>query len=190
MDGDAIGGAVDLITKRVPNVCLFNGTLGAGYNDIADDGISQYNLAWGDRAGTEERFGYLISGNYLETDRGSDNPDSEASFPERPDAAFPGQAEWVGNLALSYEKAGFSGRLSANHHDDYLFEVGGEPEVDTFVDAHTQLDFAASQSLTRRLRLHLEVINLTDSRTVSTRASPIARSRRSTTRGGARSASR
>ena len=88
--------------------------------------------------------------------------DSSAQLAGRPDFDLVGQSDSSGNLALSYEKAGFSGRLSLNHHDDYILEVGGEPASDLFVDDHQQLDFSASQRITSKLRIFLELINLTD----------------------------
>ncbi len=88
--------------------------------------------------------------------------DSEADFPDRPSTRLQGQADLLGNLAVSYEKGGFSGRLSLNYHDDYILEIGDDPSEDMFVDEHTQLDFSASQRINDRFRLYLELINLTD----------------------------
>lgn len=88
--------------------------------------------------------------------------DSEATFPEREDSRFPGQAESVYNLSLSYERAGFSGRVSFNYHGEYLDEVGSGPESDIWVDDHFQIDFSARQRLTDKLRLFVELINLDD----------------------------
>ena len=88
--------------------------------------------------------------------------DSEATFPERADSRFPGQAELVYNLALSYERGRFSGRISLNHHGEYLDEVGDGPEEDIWVDEHTQIDLSANVRLSDSLRVYLELINLND----------------------------
>ncbi|MEM7587788.1 MAG: TonB-dependent receptor [Acidobacteriota bacterium] len=88
--------------------------------------------------------------------------DSEATFPERADSRFPGQAETVYNVALSYERRGFSGRISFNFHGEYLQEVGSGPESDIWIDEHFQIDFSASQRITDQLRLFVELINLDD----------------------------
>lgn len=90
--------------------------------------------------------------------------DSEAEFPDREGkkATLPGQSESLGNASLSYEKRGFSGRLSLNFHGKYIDQVGEAPAEDVYYDDHVQLDFSASQRLTARLRLYLELINLTD----------------------------
>ncbi|MEM8964058.1 MAG: TonB-dependent receptor [Acidobacteriota bacterium] len=88
--------------------------------------------------------------------------DSEAAIPERDDTLFPGQADTVYNLSLSYEKYGFSGRVSLNYHSEYLSEVGGDEASDIFIDERTQLDLSFSQQVTSKVRLYLDVLNLTD----------------------------
>jgi TonB-dependent receptor len=90
--------------------------------------------------------------------------DSEAVFPDREgDAApLPGQSRHVGNVALSYEKAGFSGRVALNFHGKYIAEVGEEAAGDVYYDTHVQLDLAASQRIAKGLRLFVEMNNLTN----------------------------
>jgi TonB-dependent receptor len=94
-------------------------------------------------------------GNYTFTD-------SEAVFPDREgeQASLPGQSRHVGNVALSYEKGGFSGRVALNFHGKYVSEVGDEAAADVYYDDHVQLDLAASQRITKGLRLFVEVNNL------------------------------
>lgn len=89
---------------------------------------------------------------------------SEADLPGRIgiDSDLPGQAQNVFNFAVSYEKAGFSGRISWNFHDEYLSEVGGAPSEDIFIDDHLQLDLFLSQRITKNVRFFAEIINLTD----------------------------
>lgn len=90
--------------------------------------------------------------------------DSEATFPDREGdkATLPGQSETLGNVALSYEKAGFSARLSYNFHGKYIAEVGETAAEDIYYDDREQVDFIASYTMKNGLRLSLEVINLTD----------------------------
>ena len=88
--------------------------------------------------------------------------DSEASYPGRERTRLQGQADEVANLALSYEKGPFSGRLSLNIAGDYIAEVGDEPSEDVFVDDHEQLDFSVRLQVHRRVSLALDVINITD----------------------------
>jgi outer membrane receptor protein involved in Fe transport len=88
--------------------------------------------------------------------------DSTATLPGREDLSdrLPGQAESVGNFALAYEKYGFTGRLSLNYHDDYLYEVGEGPIEDVYIDKHFQIDLSLSQRIASQWRLFAEIINL------------------------------
>ena len=85
--------------------------------------------------------------------------DSEANFLGRT-ATLPGQSEHSGNLAISYEKYGFSGRVSFNFHGKYLEEVGESAEEDIFINDHVQMDLSASQRITSQMRAFVELINL------------------------------
>jgi TonB-dependent receptor len=89
--------------------------------------------------------------------------DSEATYPDRDDTTtLPGQAESVGNLALSYEKGFFSGILSYNKSGKYISEVGGDPKDDIYYDDHEQLDLQTQFRLTSAWALYLQLYNLTD----------------------------
>ncbi len=87
--------------------------------------------------------------------------DSEARYTGRPDTRLPGQADTVVNFALSYERSGFSGRLSYNLTSDWILEVGGDASEDQIVDDHGQLDLSLRQSF-GKWSLLLDVINLGD----------------------------
>ncbi len=89
---------------------------------------------------------------------------SRAEFPDRlgEEATLPGQSKHVGNVALTYEKAGFSGRVALNFHGRYVSEVGATAATDVYYDDHAQLDVAASQRVVSGLRLYVEVNNLTN----------------------------
>ncbi len=88
--------------------------------------------------------------------------DSKSSYPGHPDSPLPGQAQNIGNLALTYEKAGFSGRVSVNYNGKAIFFVGTEGLADQFVDNHTQLDVSAQQQIGQKVAVFLEVNNLTN----------------------------
>jgi TonB-dependent receptor len=90
--------------------------------------------------------------------------DSEAEFPGREgaEASLPGQSRHVGNLALSYEKGGFLGRLALNFHGKFISEVGEEASQDRYYDDHVQLDLTASQGIGKRVRIFLDLLNLTN----------------------------
>ena len=73
MDGDAIGGTVNLVTKRAPENPRLATTLASGYNELVEDSISSANFTWGQRFGDGKETGLIVSGSALETNRGSDN---------------------------------------------------------------------------------------------------------------------
>lgn len=73
MEGDAMGGNVNFITRTAPDDQVFTVSLGTGYNEKAD-GSSGYNanVLWGDRL-FDDRFGYLINATAWERDWATDN---------------------------------------------------------------------------------------------------------------------
>jgi len=73
---------------------------------------------------------------------------------------LPGQAENTWNLAVSYEKFGFSGRFSMSYNGKFTEEVGEDAAHDRIYKDHLQMDFSASQKLYKGLELYLEFINL------------------------------
>lgn len=88
---------------------------------------------------------------------------SEAELAGRDEKiTLPGQAEHVGNVALSYEKYGFSGRVALNFSGAFISEVGEEAADDIYYDEHVQLDVSLSQRITENIRVFADLINLTD----------------------------
>lgn len=93
--------------------------------------------------------------------------DSEADYPTRPGEKirFVGQSDRVGNVALTYEKAGLFVRLALNFRSERLREdetIGGDETEDLWVDDFAQLDFTARYRLNRNWEVFAEVLNLTD----------------------------
>jgi len=87
---------------------------------------------------------------------------SNANYTTRADTQLQGQAQSTGNVALIFEKSGFSGRLSLNYNGKSLFEVGKSAANDLYVDDHMQLDFSSQLDLSKHVTLFLEAINLTN----------------------------
>lgn len=75
---------------------------------------------------------------------------------------LPGQTENVANLALSYEKYGFSGRLSMNYAGAFIDQIRSEEGEDRIYDERLQLDLSASQEVGRGLQVFVEALNLTN----------------------------
>jgi len=88
--------------------------------------------------------------------------DSKAKFPGRTgeDASLPGQAKHIANFALSYEKAGFLGKVSMNMHGKYIDEVGETKADDIFYDNHVQWDISASQRIHPKISIYMDMLNL------------------------------
>ena len=89
--------------------------------------------------------------------------DSNARYPDRTtDSTLPGQSKHLGNVALWYEKHGFSAKTSLNFHGKYIDAVGGDALEDVYYDNHTQLDISVSQQLMKRIKIYADALNLTN----------------------------
>jgi len=96
--------------------------------------------------------------------------DSDADLEDR-SISLPGQSEEMGNLALQYERGGFSVRVSGNLQGEYILEVGDDASEDVWVDEHLQWDLSASYRY-RGMRFYLEALNLTDEKYVVYEGTP------------------
>lgn len=102
--------------------------------------------------------GMLVSANVTWTH-------SEATLPFRDDKlALPRQSDRIGNVALGYEKYGFSGRISATYRSAFLDSVEefDDPGFDRYADSHLQIDFTGGYQITDAARLYVNVVNITD----------------------------
>ncbi|MCV6631030.1 MAG: TonB-dependent receptor [Flavobacteriaceae bacterium] len=84
MDGDALGGSVNLVTRTSPEQFRFSATLGSGINFIHDKRILNGSFLVGDRT-ENKKFGWMIGASLHDSDFGSDNiefewDDSEDAF--------------------------------------------------------------------------------------------------------------
>ena len=76
--------------------------------------------------------------------------------------SLPGQAENVANFALSYEKRGFTSRISLNYAGSFIDEIRETSESDRYYDERFQLDVSASQKISNGFSVFAEVMNLTN----------------------------
>jgi TonB-dependent receptor len=88
--------------------------------------------------------------------------DSEAELPNGRSAALQGQSDHVGNLALSWERGGFTSQVSLNYHDDYVLEYADDAFEDIWVDNHLQLDLSAALRVLDTGTIFGELVNLTN----------------------------
>jgi TonB-dependent receptor len=84
MDADAIGGAVNLITRAAPYETRISGTLGAGYNVLAEEPTFNGSLILGDRF-FNDKLGVIASASYFDNSLGSDNLEAEWTYDDAND---------------------------------------------------------------------------------------------------------
>ncbi len=72
MDADAIGGSVNLVTRKAPNDRRLSGTAASGVNLLTEKPIWTGALIYGDRF-VNNKLGLIVSGSYNNHDFGSDN---------------------------------------------------------------------------------------------------------------------
>ncbi len=76
MDGDAIGGAINLVTKNTPNKRVFNATVGTGYGAVSQKMFMNLGLTYGERF-FNNKLGIMVAGSYQYAPNGSDNTEFE-----------------------------------------------------------------------------------------------------------------
>lgn len=76
MDGDAIGGSINLVTKNSPYRRVLSATAGSGYGWISDKMQLNLGLTYGDRF-FNNKLGVLAAVSYMNTPAGSDNTEFE-----------------------------------------------------------------------------------------------------------------
>src|ERR1700692_985441 len=89
MNGDAIGGSVNLVTKKAgdrPTLSLYG--LG-GFTPIADTRkVYEFGGTAGSRFGVQKRLGVMVSGSYYYHGRGIDDIEPVPGLPQQPDGSF------------------------------------------------------------------------------------------------------
>lgn len=79
MDADAIGGSVNMVTRSAfdsdRRIARFSG--GSGYSDLMGKPMYQGDFVFADRFGMKKNIGITLSGNYYQSNRGSDNNELE-----------------------------------------------------------------------------------------------------------------
>ncbi|NER81023.1 MAG: TonB-dependent receptor [Leptolyngbya sp. SIO1D8] len=80
---------------------------------------------------------------------------------ERP-GAIPGQPDLTANIALGYEKGGFSGRVSVILQDQSFDELGTQELKDTFTNFSARWDATVKQDINDRFQVFLNWNNITN----------------------------
>lgn len=76
MDGDAIGGSINLVTKSTPYKRVINATLGSGYNVVSQDAQINAGFTYGDRF-FNDKLGMMVALSYQNAPIGSDDVEFE-----------------------------------------------------------------------------------------------------------------
>lgn len=101
MDADAIGGAVNLVTRSAPSTRRISGTLGTGYNLVAEKPSLNGSIILGDRM-ADDKFGVIFSASYFDNNLGSDNVEAEWTYDDANDndQFDAGEKEWAEELQI------------------------------------------------------------------------------------------
>ncbi len=125
MDADAIGGSVNLVTRAAPYAQRISGTIGGGYNILAEEPTFNGSLIFGDRI-ANNKLGIILSGSYFDNNLGSDNIEAEWTYDDVNDnGSFEeGEALWPEEIQIrqyylqrirqSYS-ASLDYKINANH---------------------------------------------------------------------------
>ena len=93
---------------------------------------------------------------------GEDDLSVFASTDEEESIPLPGQAKHTANVALFYDSKRFFARATANYQDNFLFQLGADPDLDEYYGAALRLDFNSNYQLTEYLNVFLDALNLTN----------------------------
>jgi TonB-dependent receptor len=126
MDADAIGGAVNLVTRSAPYDRRMSFTLGSGYNILASKPIYNGAFILGDRF-FDNKLGVIASGSYYNHQLGSDNFEAEWDYMDddkKDGSAFAEEIQirqyYLQRIRQSYSLS-LDYKLNANHT---LFATG------------------------------------------------------------------
>ncbi|PZT86316.1 MAG: TonB-dependent receptor [Citromicrobium sp.] len=107
--------------------------------------------------------GFVVNANYTYTDAtGTVFTDGDIGDPR--EIPLPSTSKHTANLSLGYDKGPFDIRLSGTYRDRYLDELADEAELDRYVDDHFQLDLSAKFSVTDKIQLFYEWININNAK--------------------------
>lgn len=100
MDADAIGGAVNLVTRAAPEGMRISATAASGYNFLSQKPIWTGALVYGNRF-AKDRIGLTLSGSYNDHKFGSDNV--EALWNDEAESPFTGEDTTVTPYTEEFE---------------------------------------------------------------------------------------
>ncbi|GAF77519.1 unnamed protein product, partial [marine sediment metagenome] len=130
MDGDAIGGSVNLVTRSAldydKRILKISG--GTGYSDLMGTPLFQGDFTFMDRFGANKNIGLTLSGNYYNSPRGSD--DNEMDWGGEEDTSG-NDIDWalqtldLRDYIVRRDRFGVSSTLDYRLSEDHQFYVRG-----------------------------------------------------------------
>ncbi len=114
MDGDAIGGEINLVTKDTPNHRVLNFNVGSGYSWISQKPTWDLGATIGNRF-FDNKLGVMLSASYQYAPAGSDN--TEFEYVENDDKSLTLKEAQVRQYYVTRERQSYSAAL------DYLFNA-------------------------------------------------------------------
>lgn len=81
IDGDALGGSVNFITKTAPADFVLNAAVGMGYNQLSNKGVYSGSFTVGDRS-KNGKFGYIVNASRWNRNWATDNFEARRSGDE------------------------------------------------------------------------------------------------------------
>ncbi|HEY7182056.1 MAG TPA: TonB-dependent receptor [Blastocatellia bacterium] len=84
---------------------------------------------------------------------------SDAILP-RGSFILPSQASDMGNASLSYQRKGFSSRVSFNFQGRLPLAIGATPNDDNWLDNRLEIDYSASQQIGKHVKIFIDLLNL------------------------------
>jgi len=130
MDGDAIGGSVNIVTRSAldydKRVIKISG--GSGWSDLMGTPLFQGDFTFIDKFGANKNIGLTISGNYYNSPRGSDNNEMDWGSE---DDVNDNEIEWalkelqLRDYIVRRDRYGISGSLDYRLSEDHQFYVRG-----------------------------------------------------------------
>lgn len=122
MDGDAIGGAINLVTKNTPYNRVFNVTAGTGYNWISEKAQLNLGATWGERL-FNDKLGIMLAASYQYAPGGSDNVEFEY------ETNYDGEVELKEAQARQYyvtrERQSYSAALDYKFNENHKISFKG-----------------------------------------------------------------
>lgn len=122
MNGDAIGGTVNLRTKRAESTePIFNVVAAAGYNNLRQTPNGEMQFTYSQRKG---RIGFLVNSNYIRSEQGADNME----FDYEKGVFFGGSGQ--DNYNIQYTE------VQLRHYDVTRERIGLSATFDYYIDEY------------------------------------------------------